>query len=141
MGGDQSSGNRTASRAGGIWDRIRSFFDGNDRFFRRWSIIRQLGMLEYIWSEGVITFGLLLSVAQIGADVNGGRPLDMRSLLYALAVNALIGAVFGWFTWHRNERRYHRMVIRMEPLRASHNNVDERSAYSRHRQSAEAPQR
>jgi hypothetical protein len=133
MGDDQSSCSRTALRPCEISDLIWSSIGGDNRFFERWSLIRQLGLWEYIWVEGILGSGFMLVLVSIFMDAFYGRPVNITSLLILLLICTVFGVISGLLGWRYNERRFHRIHARMQVFGMSQNNVDERSTYTRHR--------
>lgn len=76
----------------------------------RWQQLRRLGKWSYVVRYGVIAWALPVAVVGLLLLTLSTRQLPSLGfiLVMLLFMAPLFGTLFGLWTWHENERRFHR---------------------------------
>jgi hypothetical protein len=72
----------------------------------RWARIRAAGPARFLWSYGILGFGIPLALFKIFADYYAVGRLSVSGTLLSAALALLGGILIGYLTWSFSERRF-----------------------------------
>jgi hypothetical protein len=83
----------------------------NAKSIARWSVTRQLGMSNFIYSRGILGFGTGFALLSLALEVWQGHTIEHKELLVRLGMQILLGGtLWGYAMWWWLERIYKRAI-------------------------------
>jgi hypothetical protein len=73
---------------------------------RHWQVARRNGAVSYLIRRGIPVWGALMLLITITLSIVNGPSLTARSLIVAVLLSTVSGAVLASLQWMTSERRY-----------------------------------